>query len=140
MGVLTTYPRGLMPELLDFFDRRTTSLIESGIPREAIIIDPGIGFAKTAAQSFEATASLSDLKSLGFRVLYGASMKSFLGHALASTAGDPAAVAERGVATTVATTYAMMHGVDFVRVHDVRAAWQARRVLECVTCPSGIKS
>ncbi len=130
------YPRGVVTEVLDFFRQRTADLTQAGIAAERIIIDPGIGFAKTAAQSFELTRHLQDLGALGFRVLYGASMKSFLGHALAVGTSDPVPVAERRTATMATTVYAMLQGVDVIRVHDVHAAVELRRVLACIADPS----
>ncbi len=128
MNQLTDYKSGLFTELSSFFAERTQQLIDAGIAPERIIIDPGIGFAKTMAQSFEATRHLAKLRTLGFRVLYGASMKSFLGKAL-GTETDPAPVEERAVATTVTSTWALLQQVAIIRVHDVKAAVQARRIV-----------
>jgi dihydropteroate synthase len=135
MSTLAQYPNGVVAELVTFFRDRTSLLRDAGIPAEHIIIDPGIGFAKTASQSFELTRQLGDLCALNFDVLYGASMKSFLGRALGEASSKPAPVNERAVATTVATTWAILQGADIVRVHDVKAAVQARRILDCIRQP-----
>ena len=136
MASLTDYPRGVIPELLDFFRERTEQLMAGfGIAREKIIIDPGIGFAKTAAQSFEVTQRLAELQSLGFPILYGASQKSFLGWALTTDPAQQAPVTERTTGTTTTTVFAMLQGADIIRVHDVKAAVQARRVLQCIADP-----
>jgi dihydropteroate synthase len=132
MASLTDYPEGVVPTVKSFFVERTSKLIASGIRPENIIIDPGIGFAKTAGQSFELTQQLEELAMLGFRVLYGASNKSFIGKALASDA-MPAPVEERAVGTVVVQSYAMLHGASIVRVHDVKAAVQTRTIVEALT-------
>jgi dihydropteroate synthase len=131
MSKLTDYPRGVVTEVTEYFEARTKALHAAGVASERIIIDPGIGFAKTAVQSFELTNRLAELKSLGFRVLYGASNKSFLGKALAYD-GQIAPVEERAVATVAVQTSALLQGADIIRVHDVRAAVQTRIVVEAM--------
>lgn len=136
MSSLTDYPDGVVNEVIDFLKKRTSQFIAAGVSAERIIIDPGIGFAKTAAQSFELTSALGQFKQLGFRILYGASRKSFIGKALADKTGEPLPVNERQNATTVTTAYALMQGVDIIRVHDVRSAVQARHIIACIQGPS----
>ena len=132
MTQLTEYPNGVVNEVLDFLQKRAGQFIAAGVAHDKIIIDPGIGFAKTPAQSFELTAALGQFNSLGFRVLYGASRKSFLGKALADEVGEPLPVSDRLNATTVTTTYALLQDVAIIRVHDVRAAVEARRIFACI--------
>lgn len=136
MSKLTDYSNGVVHEVIDFLRERTDRLVAYGVAPEKIIIDPGIGFAKTAAQSFELTQRLTELKQLGFRVLYGASRKSFLGKALADEAGELLPASERLSATMVTTVVALRQGVDIIRVHDVAPAVQARRIIECITDPT----
>lgn len=131
MSRLTDYPRGVVHEVKAFFLERTKELQAAGIAPERIIIDPGIGFAKTAMQSFELTNHLADLRELGFRVLYGASNKSFIGKALAHS-GEMAPVEDRAVGTVVVQTYALLQGIDIIRVHDVRAAAQTLTIVEAL--------
>jgi dihydropteroate synthase len=139
MSQLTVYPRGIVTEVIDFFRERTTRLVtQYGIASERIIIDPGIGFAKTATQSFEMTNQLSEFTKLGYRVLYGASQKSFLGRALGHTFDEPIPVSERMTATTVTTTFAILQGADIVRVHDVKVASEARRIVQCIETPAAV--
>ena len=140
MSQLTAYPDGVVAEVIAFFKERTKQLTtEYDIKPERIILDPGIGFAKTATQSFELTQQLHAFMSLGFRVLYGASQKSFLGRALAVNQGEPAPVEDRTTATAVTTTFAMLQGVNIVRVHDVRAAAEVRRIVQCIEEPSTVE-
>jgi len=96
--------------------------VHVGVAREKIILDPGLGFAKTAEQSMEVLARLGELRALGRPLLVGPSRKSFL----AAASGAP--VAERLPATLAAVTAAVLSGAAFVRVHDVAAARQAARV------------
>lgn len=139
MTQLASYPRGVVAEVVEFFREHTTRLTtQYGIAPERIIIDPGIGFAKTPAQSFELTRQLGDFASLGHRVLYGASQKSFLGHALAGKKDAPVATTERVTATSVTTAFAMLQGVDIVRVHDVKAAAEVRRIVQCINDPNAV--
>ncbi|MBR5744103.1 MAG: dihydropteroate synthase [Muribaculaceae bacterium] len=84
-----------------------------------IIIDPGFGFAKTSAQSFELLNNLAALKVLGFPILVGLSRKSMICSTLGITPDD----ALNG--TTVLNTSALANGADILRVHDVKEARQA---------------
>lgn len=93
----------------------------AGIARERVVLDPGIGFAKTAEQNLELIASLRRLEArLGRPVLLGASRKSFIGALLG---GIPAA--ERDAGTAGACVAGLARGARLFRVHDVRGARQA---------------
>jgi dihydropteroate synthase len=100
---------------------------DAGIRREAIILDPGLGFAKRAQHSYEALASLERLTSLDRPVLSGPSRKSFLKAAL----GD-VSPSEREWGTAAAVTASVLFGAHIVRVHGVRAMVQVVRVADCV--------
>jgi dihydropteroate synthase len=140
MSRLTSYPHGVVEDVSAFFKERTMYLMtQYGISPERIVIDPGIGFAKTAAQSFELTRRLSEFTLLGFRVLYGASQKSFLGRALAVSEDELTPVEGRMIATAVTTTFAMLQGVNIVRVHDVKAAAEVRRIVQCIETPAAVE-
>jgi dihydropteroate synthase len=99
----------------------------AGIAADAIIVDPGIGFAKRAAQSFAALADLARLHALGRPILSGPSLKSYLNAALGSV---PAA--ERGWGTAAAVTASVLAGAHIVRVHDVRAMAQVVKVADAL--------
>ncbi|HEX6461722.1 MAG TPA: dihydropteroate synthase [Candidatus Saccharimonadales bacterium] len=131
MSKLTDYPGGVVPDVIDFFKKRTVELQAAGVRPEQIIIDPGIGFAKTAQQSFALTYRLKSFTELGFRVLYGASNKSFIGKALVKN-GEVAPVEERAVGTIVVHTQAMLSGAAIIRVHDVKAAIETRAIVEAM--------
>lgn len=96
----------------DFLKEKADLLIASGFPREKIIIDPGLGFflSSDPAVSWEVIERLSELKELGYPILIGPSMKSFLG-------GE---IQERGEKSVEAAQHCIAHGASIVRVHDVQ--------------------
>ncbi|MEX0715088.1 MAG: dihydropteroate synthase [Planctomycetaceae bacterium] len=112
-------------EVSDFLAARLDRLEEQGIPRERVVLDPGIGFGKTAEHNLELLSHVRDLRELGRPVLIGHSRKRFLAKVL----GRP--VDERTSGTLgVSIALAMQHA-DILRMHDVQAtrdaliAWQA---------------
>ncbi len=100
---------------------------QAGIPRESIVIDPGIGFGKTVAHNLEILRRLGEFRVLGQPILIGPSRKSFIGHLLG---GLPPSERLEGTAATVAL--AIAHGADIVRVHDVRAMVRVARVADAI--------
>ena len=108
-------------------EERIDAALRAGIAPARIVVDPGIGFAKTAAQSFALLAGLPRLTTLGPPVLVGPSRKSFL----AAAAGDRPP-AERGPATAAAVAACVLLGARVVRVHDVAAAVQVTRVADAI--------
>lgn len=100
--------------------------VRAGIDRSQLLLDPGIGFGKRLEDNLDLLAALPDLCTLGHRLVLGCSRKAFLG--TISGAG----VHDREHGTTVTTVLAAQAGVDFVRVHDARAACQALAVLAAV--------
>lgn len=99
----------------------------AGIPRQRIILDPGIGFAKDAGQNIELLARLGELRRFGLPLLVGPSRKRFIG-ALAGVA----APADRLPGTLAAVTACVLAGVELLRVHDVAAARQAAAVAAAI--------
>jgi dihydropteroate synthase len=94
----------------------------AGIPRDRVLLDPGIGFAKTAEQSVELLARVGELRALGCPLLVGPSRKSFIG----KVTGAP--VTERVPGTLAAVTACVLGGVEMLRVHDVGPARQAAAI------------
>ncbi|RKU20210.1 dihydropteroate synthase [Candidatus Poribacteria bacterium] len=88
---------------------------EQGVAAERIVIDPGIGFGKTTEHNLELLKRLSEFRSLNKPLLIGTSRKSFIGTVL----GLP--VNERVEGTAATVCWAIAHGADIVRVHDVKA-------------------
>lgn len=99
---------------------------KAGIADEKIILDPGVGFAKTHAHNLEAIRCLEQLQELGYPTLLGASRKSVVGLAL----GLP--VGERLEGTLAATVFAVIKHCMFVRVHDVKENVRAVRMAEAI--------
>lgn len=98
---------------------------EQGVAAERVWIDPGIGFAKTAAQSVGLLAELPRLVALGHRVLVGPSRKSFIAEIEKQAEREPSPPGERLGGTAAAVSAAVLYGAHAVRVHDVRAMRQA---------------
>jgi dihydropteroate synthase len=98
---------------------RVDAAVSGGVDPAALVLDPGLGFAKTAAHNWSLLAELDSLVRLGFPLLVGASRKSFLGRLLAAPDGSPRPVDEREHATTALTAYAALRGAWGVRVHEV---------------------
>jgi dihydropteroate synthase len=111
-------------ELLD----RVAAAEAAGVAPERIIVDPGLGFAKTAEHNWTLTRHLDVLVGLGYPVLFAASRKSYLGRLLAGPDGHPRPVGDREAATLATSVLAFAAGVWGVRVHDVRATSDARAV------------
>lgn len=113
MQSLTDYG-DLIGEIKQFFSQQIDLARHSGVLPGQIILDPGIGFAKTAEQSVEILRQLPELKKLGFPLLVGPSRKSFIGKILNQP--DPK---QRIWGTGAACCRAIAGGADIVRVHDV---------------------
>jgi len=110
----TTYD-DLRGTVFRFLADATDRAVADGIPPDRLIVDPGLGFGKTPAQSLELLLHVGELGSLGYPVLVGASRKSFLGWAL-DDGGGPADRLEAGLAAAV---LAADRGATIVRTHDV---------------------
>ena len=114
-----------------------SSSLAAGIRADALLADPGIGFAKTAEQNFVLLRALPEIAArTGAPLLVGASRKSFL----APFAGDDADAAGRDDATLATTVWAFEHGAMMVRVHDVAASRRAVELLDVMerATPEGV--
>ena len=100
--------------------------LSAGVLRENLVIDPGVGFGKTADHNLELLRDLRQLKSLGLPVLVGTSRKSTIGRIL----GLPPEQRLEGTAATVAL--AIASGADIVRVHDVREMVRVCRMTDAI--------
>jgi dihydropteroate synthase len=125
-------PGGVVAEVHDALGRRLEAAVAAGIPRERIVLDPGLGFAKTADHNWELLAGLERIADLGQPLLVGASRKAFLGSLLAAD-GVPRPVDEREIAHATLVALVALRGVWAVRVHDVRAARDALAVVRRLT-------
>ncbi|KPQ34489.1 MAG: dihydropteroate synthase FolP [Phormidesmis priestleyi Ana] len=112
MQQMTDYD-DLMGEIVRFLAQQADRAVAAGVDPQKIAVDPGIGFAKTAAQNITILRELEDLKALRCPILVGTSRKSFIGKLL----NQPEA--QKRVWGTAATVdCAIAHGADIVRVHD----------------------
>jgi dihydropteroate synthase len=116
----------LVPDIIDSLARSVAVAESAGVSRQDIIVDPGIGFGKTAEQNLEVLRRLDELKVLGLPVLLGTSRKSTIGKVL----GLPVDERVEGTAATVALGIAA--GADIVRVHDVAAMVRVARMSDAV--------
>ncbi|PND57450.1 dihydropteroate synthase [Mycobacterium sp. ENV421] len=102
--------------------------VAAGVDQENLIIDPGLGFAKTADHNWALLHALPEFVATGIPVLVGASRKRFLGSLLADADGTVRPPDGRETATAVISALAAVHGAWGVRVHDVRASVDALKV------------
>ncbi len=100
--------------------------LAAGVRSDQIILDPGIGFGKTVEQNLELLDRLDELKALGFPLLLGSSLKSFIFYTL----DLPTYPRLEGTAATVAIGIA--RGADIVRVHDVAAMVRVARMTDAI--------
>jgi dihydropteroate synthase len=111
---------------------RVDAALAAGVERGRLVLDPGLGFAKTAAHNWTLLAALESLVAMGLPVLLASSRKSFLGALLAGADGAPRPVADREDATTALTAYSALRGVWGVRVHDVRPSVDAALAIAAI--------
>ncbi|NLU82085.1 dihydropteroate synthase [Rhodococcus sp. HNM0569] len=104
--------------------------LAAGVAPEAIVLDPGLGFAKNADHNWALLHALPQFNALGYPVLIGASRKRFLGARLAGADGVPPPPVERDTATATVSALAATHGTWGVRVHDVRGSLDAIAVAD----------
>ncbi|AXB48822.1 dihydropteroate synthase [Amycolatopsis albispora] len=104
---------------------RVDAALAAGVDAGAIVLDPGLGFAKQAEHDWALLHHLDAVLSLGFPVLVGASRKRFLGRLLADEAGEPRPPAGREHATAAVSALAAAAGAWGVRVHEVGASLDA---------------
>lgn len=122
----TSYDGPVMDCVLGYLESCAARAVARGIPHEAVLLDPGIGFGKTADQNIAVLRELDRLVALGFPTMLGASRKSTLGKL---TSREPL---ERVYATAATTALAVKAGIDVVRVHDVAAARDCAAVADAI--------
>lgn len=120
----------VVAEVRDELDARVQAALDAGIGADRLVIDPGLGFAKTADHNWTLLQHLADLNPRGLPMLVGSSRKSFIGALLADEHGEPRPVLDREDANTALTALAAIEGAWAVRVHEVRASVDAVRVVE----------
>ncbi|MCW2143218.1 dihydropteroate synthase [Actinoplanes cyaneus] len=134
MQALATY-QDVVAEVRDELRARADAAVAAGVDPGRIILDPGLGFAKTADHNWALSAHLDVLIGLGFPVLFAASRKTYLGRLLADEDGTPRPVAGREAATLATSLLAFAAGAWGVRVHEVRETADARAVWRATGSP-----
>lgn len=122
--------RDVVSEVRDELMAGVDAAVAAGVRPENLVIDPGLGFAKTAEHNWALLRALPLFVATGIRVLVGASRKRFLGSLLVDGGGVPRPPDGRETATAVISALAGRYGVWGVRVHDVRASVDALKVVE----------
>jgi dihydropteroate synthase len=120
----TDYSGDLMETIKAFLATAAARAVAAGVPRDKVIVDPGIGFGKTADHNWEVMRRLGELKELGHPILIGTSRKSFIGKLL------DLPVTDRLDGTEATVVAAVLRGADIVRVHDVKPMTRAVRVAD----------
>jgi dihydropteroate synthase len=116
-------------EVSEFFGERLKRVIACGVEAEQVVLDPGIGFGKTVQNNLQLLGELERFKVHERPLLLGVSRKSFIG----KIAGGE--VQERGPGSLACAVWAVMHGVQIIRTHEVAATVQALRMVEEIqTC------
>lgn len=126
MQQFTDY-QDLIREIYQFLERQIAAAKRAGIKHENLIVDPGIGFAKTAEQNLELLRQLPTFRSLGVPILVGVSRKSFIGRILNQP--DPK---NRVWGTAAACCAAIAGSADILRVHDVLEMHDVCRVADAI--------
>jgi dihydropteroate synthase len=121
----------IMADVRAFFGRSLEIAARAGIARERIVLDPGIGFGKTAEQSITMIARLSELREFGLPLLMGLSRKRFIDSV------SPSKPSERIGGSIAANVLSVLGGADIVRVHDVAETVQALRVTAAIRAAHG---
>ena len=119
----------VVAEVVRELSERVEALVAAGVSRDAVVLDPGFGFAKHAEHNWQLLRRLPELGTLGRPILLGSSRKSFLGALLAAPDGAPRPVFDREDANVALTTIAALEGVWGVRVHEVRSSMDAIKVV-----------
>ncbi len=119
-------------EVTQELEQAIARAVDAGVSREAIIVDPGLGFSKRAEHSYEILSNLDALAALGRPILCGASRKSFL-----TAAVGQKIPMEREWATAAATTASVLFGAHIVRVHRVREMVDVVRVADTILAARG---
>ncbi len=117
----------VVDDVIAFFEERLRVLTQAGLREDRIVLDPGIGFGKTAEHNFTLLANIDRLAGLGFPIYMGLSNKSLFQHILGVS------VADRSAATLAATVALFCRGVRIHRVHDVAAIHQGLITAHAIT-------
>ena len=129
-----TIYQNLLPDVVSSLQTSVGTALDAGVPKENIVVDPGIGFGKTPDQNLEILAGLDALKAADCPIMVGTSRKSTLGLLLDLPAD------QRVEATAATVSLAIAGGADLIRVHDVKEMVRVCRVVVRGWRPEGWKS
>jgi len=118
--------KNLLKDMQKDFEESLALAKAAGIAKDKIILDPGIGFAKSYADNLEVLKACGEFRILEYPLLLGCSRKSVIGYAL------DLPVEERLEGTLATTVMAVLQGYSFVRVHDIKENVRAIRMTEAV--------
>lgn len=121
----------VIDEIYEFLYKQTDFAIKSGVQREKIIIDPGIGFGKTLEHNLKIIRRLPDFVNMGFPVMVGASRKSFIGNILGETI-CPRPAGQRLEGSLAAAVCSYINGASILRVHDVKQTCDALKIASAI--------
>lgn len=120
------YDEDIIEAMKKFFKKSIQIALDAGVPKEHIILDPGIGFGKTPEQNVIVMGRLHELHDLGYPILLGTSRKSMIGKIL-DLPSD-----ERVEGTIATNVVGVMAGMEIVRVHDVKENLRAVKVADAI--------
>ncbi len=139
MGVVIMHNReaadpdcDILADMRRFFDRSLELAARAGIPAERIILDPGIGFAKSGRQNLQALNGLGAFRDYGLPILVGLSRKSLLGSVVGEAPVGEMKIEPRLIATLAANLVAAANGATIFRVHDVAEHVAAFKVFDAI--------
>ena len=124
--VLMHHTAGNSNDIVEYLKNQTARCLQAGIPKEKIIIDPGIGFGKTFEQNIDAIKNTQKLYATGFTVLMALSRKSSIGQMTGKE------VHERLAGTLTADIISVQKGAKIIRVHDVSPAIDTLKVMKFI--------
>jgi len=123
--------RNIVPAVIEDLKRSIDLALDSGVPWDNIIVDPGIGFGKTLEQNLELVRRLDELKALGRPVLLGTSRKSMIGLIL------DLPPEQRLEGTAASSAIGIARGADIIRVHDVKEMIRVCRMSDAIVRSRG---
>ena len=124
--VLMHHTAGNSDDIVEYLKNQTARCLQAGIPKEKIIIDPGIGFGKNFEQNIDAIKNTQKLYDTGFTVLMALSRKSSIGQMTGKE------VHERLAGTLTADIISVQKGAKIIRVHDVSPAIDTLKVMKFI--------
>ncbi|HLS09850.1 dihydropteroate synthase [Lentibacillus sp.] len=122
----------LIPDMKRDLQESIDISLQAGVPKDNIVLDPGVGFAKTAAHNLAVMNQLEEFQELGYPVLLGTSRKSFIGKIL----DVPAAERDNGTGAT--TCLGITKGVQIVRVHNVKVHAELAKMMDVMLGKRGV--